>query len=80
MGVQWRGAGEAKAEEVAHVDGRVVYPEPFACEPDPEFATMPTLEAMARAAITHLDDDSSFVLMIESASIDKQSHLRRPCG
>jgi alkaline phosphatase len=80
MGVQWRGANDAQAEEVARVDGRVVYPEPFACEPNPEFATMPTLEAMARAAIAQLDDGGSFVLMIESASIDKQSHLRRPCG
>jgi alkaline phosphatase len=34
---------------------------------------------MARAALAHLDG-RSFVLMIESASIDKQSHLRRPCG
>jgi alkaline phosphatase len=80
MGVQWRGASDAKAEEVARVDGRVVYPEPFTCEPHPEFATMPTLEAMARAAVAQLDGVGSFVLMIESASIDKQSHLRRPCG
>jgi len=34
---------------------------------------------MARAALEHLDG-GSFVLMIESASIDKQSHVRRPCG
>jgi alkaline phosphatase len=80
LGVQWRGAGDAKAEEVAHVDGRVVYPEAFGCEPNPEFDTMPTVEAMARAALTQLDDGGSFLLMIESASIDKQSHLRRPCG
>jgi alkaline phosphatase len=26
------------------------------------------------------DDGRSFMLMVESASIDKQSHLRRPCG
>jgi alkaline phosphatase len=80
MTVQWRGAGDARAEEVAHVDGRVVYPEPFTCEPNPEFAAMPTLEAMARTALGRLDDGGSFVLMIESASIDKQSHARRPCG
>jgi alkaline phosphatase len=80
MSVQWRGAGDAKAEEVAHLDGRVVYPEAFGCEPNPEFATMPTLESMARAALAQLDGGRSFVLMIESASIDKQSHLRRPCG
>ena len=34
---------------------------------------------MARAALAQLDG-RSFVLMIESASIDKQSHVRRPCG
>jgi alkaline phosphatase len=80
MTVQWRGAGDVEAEEVAHVDGHVVYPEAFTCEPNPEFAAMPTLEAMTRAALAQLDDGGSFVLMVESASIDKQSHLRRPCG
>jgi alkaline phosphatase len=34
---------------------------------------------MARTALERLDG-KSFMLMIESASIDKQSHLRRPCG
>jgi alkaline phosphatase len=80
MEVRWRGAGDAKAEDVQLVDGRVALPEPFTCEPNPKFARMPTLEAMARAALTQLDDGRSFMLMIESASIDKQSHLRRPCG
>lgn len=79
MSVQWRGAGDAEAQVIAHVDGRAVYPEPFACEGNPDFAAMPALEAMARTAIARLDG-GSFVLMIESASIDKQSHLRRPCG
>jgi alkaline phosphatase len=40
---------------------------------------MPTLPAMTRAALDHLDG-RGFMLMVESASIDKQSHLRRPCG
>jgi alkaline phosphatase len=80
MPVQWRGAGGAQAQLVKHDEtGRVVLPEPFVCEPDPAFAGMPTLPAMARAALEHLDG-GSFVLMIESASIDKQSHVRRPCG
>jgi alkaline phosphatase len=80
MPVRWRGVGDAKAERVQRVDGRVVPPEPFSCEPSPDFAGMPTLPAMTRAALDHLDDGRGFMLMVESASIDKQSHLRRPCG
>ena len=80
MPVQWRGAGDAKAEIVTRVDGRVQLPEPFGCEPNPDFVGMPTLTAMTAAALEHLDDGRAFMLMVESASIDKQSHLRRPCG
>jgi alkaline phosphatase len=80
MPVQWRGAGDVEAEQIARVDGRVVYPEAFTCEPNREFAAMPTLEVMTRAALAQFDGGGSFVLMVESASIDKQSHLRRPCG
>lgn len=81
MPVQWRGAGGAQAQRVQRDEnGRLLLPEPFACEPDPSFGATPTLPAMARAALSHLDDGRAFVLMIESASIDKQSHARRPCG
>jgi alkaline phosphatase len=81
MPVQWRGAGGAQAARVERDgSGRVVLPEPFSCEPDPAYGATPTLRAMASAAIRHLDGPGSFVLMIESASIDKQSHVRRPCG
>ena len=80
MPVQWRGVGDAKAERVQHADGRPVSPEPFSCEPNPDFAAMPRLPSMAAAALRHLDDGRGFMLMVESASIDKQSHLRRPCG
>ncbi len=80
MPVQWRGVGDAKAERVPRVDGRPVLPEPFSCEPNPDFAAMPTLPAMTRTALDRLDDGRGFMLMVESASIDKQSHLRRPCG
>lgn len=79
--VLWRGAGGAEAELVARDEtGRVVWPEPFSCEPSPSFGSTPTLQALAAAALKRLDEDRSFVLMIESASIDKQSHVRRPCG
>jgi alkaline phosphatase len=64
---------------VQRVYGRPELPEPFVCEPNPAFSAMPTLPTMARAALDRLDG-KSFMLMIESASIDKQSHLRRPCG
>ena len=55
-------------------------PAPFPCEPSPSFGATPTLQTLAAAALKRLDDARSFVLMIESASIDKQSHVRRPCG
>lgn len=80
MPVAWRGTGDAKAERIARDAGVVQLPEPFACEPNPGFAGMPTLAAMTQAALDHLDDGHAFFLMIESASIDKQSHMRRPCG
>ena len=80
MPVQWRGAGGAQAERVQHDEsGRALLPEPFPCEPNPDYGATPPLAAMARAALAHLDR-RAFVLMIESASIDKQSHVRRPCG
>jgi alkaline phosphatase len=80
MPVQWRGAGDAEAELVRRGDdGRALLPEPFACESNPEFGATPKLTAMTHAALEHLDG-RAFVLMVESASIDKQSHFRRPCG
>jgi alkaline phosphatase len=81
MPVQWRGAGGAQAQRVQRDEsGHVVLPEPFACEPDPAYGATPALAAMASAALKHLDDGRSFALMVESSSIDKQSHARRPCG
>lgn len=80
MPVAWRGTADAQAERIGREAGAVELPEPFTCEPNPGFAGMPTLAAMTRAALDHLDDGRAFFLMIESASIDKQSHMRRPCG
>jgi alkaline phosphatase len=62
--------------------GEVTLPEVMRCEPNPEFGNTPTLKAMTDTAIAHLSANNSrgFFLMVESASIDKASHQRRPCG
>lgn len=62
--------------------GDVTLPAPMICEPNPEFASVPSLQQMTKAALDHLShaNDKGFFLMIESASIDKQSHERKPCG
>ncbi|MCE7999587.1 MAG: alkaline phosphatase [Rhodobiaceae bacterium] len=62
--------------------GDVTLPEPTTCEKNPEFAGTPSLKLMTDRALEHLsqDNDNGFFLMIESASIDKQSHLRNACG
>ncbi len=62
--------------------GSVTLPAPMACEPNPDFRKVPTLQQMTDAALHHLsrENDRGFFLMIESASIDKQSHERKPCG
>ncbi|MDX1734905.1 MAG: alkaline phosphatase [Halioglobus sp.] len=62
--------------------GDVTLPEPMTCEPNPAFADVPTLQEMTDAAIHNLSAGNArgFFLMIESASIDKQAHERKPCG
>lgn len=63
--------------------GSVRLPEPMSCEANPEFEGMPSLRQMTAAALAHLNaagHSKGFFLMIESASIDKQAHLRNPCG
>lgn len=62
--------------------GDVTLPSPMVCEPNPDFTNIPTLKQMTDTAIAHLakDNDRGFFLMVESASIDKQSHERKPCG
>jgi alkaline phosphatase len=62
--------------------GEVTLPETMHCEPNPAHAAMPTLKAMTDTALTQLsyDNTKGFFLMVESASIDKQSHKRKPCG
>jgi alkaline phosphatase len=62
--------------------GDVTQPEPMRCEVNPAFSEVPTLKEMTDTALAHLSNDNArgFFLMIESASIDKQSHERKPCG
>ncbi len=62
--------------------GEVTLPAPMNCESNPAAAGMPSLQLMTEAALARLsrDNDRGFFLMVESASIDKQSHERKPCG
>ena len=90
MPVRLQGENSRSAEQpepslLNHVHeylGDVTMPETMVCEPNPEFAAVPTLKQMTDAALAHLsaDNDKGFFLTIESASIDKQSHERKPCG
>jgi len=90
MPVRLRGEGgrEAEAPQSSWLNqahrylGSVTQPAPMDCEPNPDFAGMPSLKEMTDAALAVLarEDSAGFFLMIESASIDKQSHERKPCG
>ncbi len=62
--------------------GSAELPEVIGCEPNPDFSGMPTLQEMTETALTLLstDNERGFFLVVESASIDKQSHERKPCG
>jgi alkaline phosphatase len=88
MPVRWRGEDGRIAEQpepswlnqLIKYIGSVTFPAPMTCEPNPKFAGMPTLKQMTDTALNRLDNERGFFLMIESASIDKQSHERKPCG
>ena len=81
MPVRWRGENDAEAARIERSsEGAVVLPEPFVCEPEPRFDGMPELSEMTRFALDRVDSERGFFLMVESASIDKQSHDRKPCG
>lgn len=62
--------------------GSVTLPDEMACEANPEFSekNTPHLKDMSKLALQRLKNENGFFLMIESASIDKQSHKRNPCG
>jgi alkaline phosphatase len=80
--VEWIGEGGGRALPVQlTANNEVVAPEPFQCVENPEFGSRPTLEAMTQSALTRLESaESGFVLIVESASIDKEAHLGNPCG
>jgi alkaline phosphatase len=75
MPVMWRGDNGRKAEFLKDST------EPFGCEAEPKFKDMPRLVEMTQAALDRLEGSANgFMLMVESASVDKQSHGRKPCG
>jgi len=88
--VRWQGddARVGEATELSwlhHVSdylGSATEPLPMSCEPNPDYQDTPSLVDMTATALKQLsaDNDQGFFLMIESASIDKQSHKRNPCG
>ena len=88
MPVRWQGENAREAEKpqpswanyITKYIGSVKMPEPMVCEPNPSYAGMPSLKQMTDVALDRLSNDRGFFLMIESASIDKQSHERKPCG
>ena len=90
MPVQWQGSGGRSAEAIerswlnhAHeMIGSVTPPDTMSCDDNPAFEGMPSLETMTRFALKHLSENNEqgFFLTIESASIDKRSHERDPCG
>jgi alkaline phosphatase len=65
--------------------GKVTLPEPMICEANAASGEVPSLKRMTDAALDRLagdkgDNEEGFFLIIESASIDKQSHARSACG
>jgi alkaline phosphatase len=90
LAVRWRGTDGRTAEAtetgwlhyLSDYLGDIKEPDVMDCEPNPEYGDTPSLSIMTKTALEHLstDNDQGFFLMIESASIDKQSHKRDPCG
>ena len=82
MPVRLRGEDARGAEKPKAGLNGLEKPEPMSCEKEPEFAGVPDLKLMTQRALSRLshDNNKGFFLMIESASIDKQSHARKACG
>lgn len=84
-GEDGRGSEAPKRSLLNRIDwrlGDVELPEPMRCESDPAFEGMPNLSDMTETALSQLSarGEKGFFLMVESASIDKESHRRRSCG
>lgn len=62
--------------------GKVTLPTPMRCESNLASSGVPSLRMMTDTALAQLASNGGkgFFLMIESASIDKQSHARSACG
>ena len=85
QGVNGRGAEQPDTSTLNKIDwrlGSVTQPDPISCEPNPAYGNTPSLATLTEVALNHLsqDNEKGLFLMVESASIDKQSHLRNPCG
>ena len=55
-------------------------PDVYSCIDSPQFMETPRLNEMTQYALDYLDRSQGFLMMIESASIDKQAHDRNACG
>jgi alkaline phosphatase len=75
-----RGNGATLVQAADRVNGNTNLPEPYACQDNPEFADVPRVLEMTKAAISHLESRGSFMLVIENESIDEYVHARQPCG
>jgi alkaline phosphatase len=62
--------------------GEVELPVAMNCVDNPQYGETPSINLMTSKALDHLslNNEIGFFLMIESASIDKQSHARNACG
>lgn len=75
-------AGPAATRIAYDANNEPIFPAAITCTNNPAFNAVPSLAAMAQKAVEVLSarNPKGFVLMIESASIDKQAHSRNPCG
>ncbi|WOX05103.1 alkaline phosphatase [Microbulbifer pacificus] len=80
--VRLHSSNQQPAAFLTVAEGETAEPQPVTCVVNPSSTQAPSLKSMTEAALGHLRarSDKGFFLMVESASIDKESHERRPCG